>query len=148
VLPRHHLTAVAAVTDVALLARGQPVSARTLAERQGRAPRHLEALLQRLVHHGILKGIRGPHGGYALARERRRITVGEIVRIVDQDIDVPPSAAQTPSRLLETVIAPALVRPAVAYLDALNGITVEQLCRAAGDCASVESDTAAAEFHI
>ena len=42
--------------------------------------RHLETLLQGLVHAKILKGVRGPRGGYELARERRRITVGEIVR--------------------------------------------------------------------
>jgi Rrf2 family transcriptional regulator, iron-sulfur cluster assembly transcription factor len=37
-------------------------------------------LLQGLVHAKILRGVRGPRGGYELARERRRITAGEIVR--------------------------------------------------------------------
>ena len=39
-------------------------------------------MLQQLVRAGILAGVRGPRGGYRLARERRRITIGEIVRIV------------------------------------------------------------------
>ena len=38
-------------------------------------------VLQALVRHGILKGVRGPRGGYELARERRRITAGDIVRV-------------------------------------------------------------------
>jgi Rrf2 family iron-sulfur cluster assembly transcriptional regulator len=38
--------------------------------------------MQELVRAGILKGVRGPKGGYRLARERRRVTVGEIVRVV------------------------------------------------------------------
>ena len=43
-------------------------------------PRHLEPVLQALVHDGILKGVRGPHGGYELARERKRITAEDILR--------------------------------------------------------------------
>ncbi len=38
--------------------------------------------MQQLVHKGILRGVRGPRGGYRLARERRRITVREIVEVV------------------------------------------------------------------
>ena len=37
-------------------------------------------MLQALVRVGILKGIRGPRGGYELARERRRITADDILR--------------------------------------------------------------------
>jgi Rrf2 family iron-sulfur cluster assembly transcriptional regulator len=42
-----------------------------------------------LVRDGILKGIRGPHGGYALARERNRITADNILRAARtaEDID-------------------------------------------------------------
>ena len=43
-------------------------------------PRHLESVLQSLVRVGILKGIRGPRGGYELARERRGVTANEILR--------------------------------------------------------------------
>ena len=77
------LLAVAAVVDVAIHARGQPVAAKALAERHGLPPRHLEPLLQALVHAGILKGVRGPRGGYELARERRRISVAEIARLAE-----------------------------------------------------------------
>jgi len=58
--------AIAAVVDVALHARERPVSARKLAARHNLPPRHLEPVLQALVHEGIFHGIRGPRGGYAL----------------------------------------------------------------------------------
>ena len=58
----------------------RPVSAKTLAARRRLPPRHLEPVLQALVQDGILKGIRGPHGGYALGRERNRITADDILR--------------------------------------------------------------------
>ena len=71
-LPRKGVLAIAAVIDVALQGEGHPISAKTLAARHGLPPRHLEPVLQALVRDGILKGIRGPRGGYELARERRQ----------------------------------------------------------------------------
>jgi Rrf2 family iron-sulfur cluster assembly transcriptional regulator len=62
-------------------ARG-PVKVKALATRYQLPPRHLEPVLQALVRHGILNSIRGPGGGYGLARERRRITADEILRAV------------------------------------------------------------------
>ena len=53
---------------------------KALAARHSLPARHLEPVLQALVRMGILKGIRGPRGGYELARERRRITADEILR--------------------------------------------------------------------
>src|SRR4029077_13045282 len=79
-LSRKGLLAIAAVIDVALHGRGRPVSAKALAARHALPARHLEPVLQALVRVGILKGIRGPRGGYELARERRRITADDILR--------------------------------------------------------------------
>ena len=79
-LSRRSVLAIAAVVDIALHSRPSPVAAKALAARHKLPPRHLETLLQGLVHAKILKGVRGPRGGYELARERRRITIGEIVR--------------------------------------------------------------------
>ena len=79
-LSRRSQLAIAAVVDVALHARPSPVAAKALSARHNLPPRHLETLLQALVKAGILKGVRGPRGGYELARERRRITAGDIVR--------------------------------------------------------------------
>jgi hypothetical protein len=59
-LSEKSMLAIAAVVDVALHARGQPVAAKALADRHGLPPRHLEPVLQSLVHAGILKGVRGP----------------------------------------------------------------------------------------
>ncbi|NBQ40628.1 MAG: transcriptional regulator, partial [Alphaproteobacteria bacterium] len=71
-LSRRSLLAIAAVVDIAIHARPDPVAAKHLAERHQLPPRHLETILQALVRAGILKGVRGPKGGYELATERRR----------------------------------------------------------------------------
>ena len=45
--------------------------------------------MQQLVRAGILRGVRGPRGGYRLARERRRVSVGDVVRVVRGIEDAP-----------------------------------------------------------
>src|SRR5215471_2438867 len=79
-LPRKGVLAITAVIDVALNARNGPVNSRALAKRQHLGRRYLESELQALVREGILKTVRGPHGGYVLAREQRRITAADIIR--------------------------------------------------------------------
>ena len=74
--------AVEAVLYVAYNAGGSPISGRDIAECQGLPPRYLEQLLQKLVRGNILRGVRGPHGGYVLAREKRRISVGDICEVL------------------------------------------------------------------
>ncbi len=131
-LSRRTLLAVAAVVDVALHARPVPVSAKALATRHDLPPRHLETILQALVRSGILKGLRGPRGGYELARERRRVSVGDIVRAVQGASggrEEEGSGTAPPSALVEEVVSPAIAAAGEVFLRELDGITVEDLCR-------------------
>ena len=82
-LSKRTLYVLEAVLDIACNARPNPVQSRDIAERQGIPQRYLEGAMQHLVRAGILRGVRGPKGGYRLARERRRITVAEIVRLME-----------------------------------------------------------------
>jgi Rrf2 family protein len=129
-LPRKGLLAIAAVVDVALHGRGQPVSAKSLAARHALPPRHLEPVLQALVRIGILKGIRGPRGGYELARERRRITIEEILRAAGSTEDS-SDQSQPNSALLNSVIIPAVAQAERAFAAALSRINIEDLARRA-----------------
>ena len=127
-LSRRSVLAIAAVVDVALHSRAAPVAAKGLAARHKLPSRHLETLLQGLVHAKILKGVRGPKGGYELARERRRITVGEIVRIAMSLSTADPEDLGANSVLLARVIDPAVRRAGETFLANLDAITVEQMC--------------------
>src|SRR5271154_6157183 len=75
-LSRKTLLALEAVIDIAFNARPEPVQAKEITARQGVPQRYLEQVMQQLVRAGILKGVRGPRGGYRLARERRRMWGG------------------------------------------------------------------------
>ena len=130
-LSRRSVLAIAAVVDVALHSRSVPVRARNLAARHKLPPRHRETLLQGLVHAGILKGVRGPLGLYKLERERRRITLGEIVRIAMSLSTADPDDLDGNSVLLERVIDPTVRRAGETFLANLDAITVEQMCETA-----------------
>ena len=125
-LPRKGILAIAAVIDIALNARGRPVAAKALASRHSLPPRHLEPVLQALVRHGILKGIRGPRGGYELARERRRITADDILRAAGTADEI-DGVDIVESMLLNKVVIPALGQAEHAFSSALARINVEDL---------------------
>jgi Rrf2 family iron-sulfur cluster assembly transcriptional regulator len=126
-LPRKGILAIAAVVDIALHDGDHPVSAKTLAVRHGLPPRHLEPVLQALVRDAILRGIRGPGGGYELASEPRDITVEQILRAAALIEDDP--APQSHSPLLAEVVLPAVAHAERALSDALARITIEDMLR-------------------
>lgn len=128
-LPRKGLLAITAVIDIALHGRGQPVSAKALAARHGLPSRHLEPVLQALVRFGILNGVRGPRGGYELARERRRTTADDILRAAGTIEDA--ANPTIGSALLNAVVAPAVAQAERAFSAALSRISLEDLVRKA-----------------
>ena len=126
-LPRKGILAIAAVVDIALHDGEHPVSAKTLAVRHGLPPRHLEPVLQALVREGVLKGIRGPGGGYELANESRHITIEQILRAAELIDDDP--APQSSSPLLADVVLPAVANAEKALSNALSQITIADMVR-------------------
>ncbi|HUF55584.1 MAG TPA: Rrf2 family transcriptional regulator [Thermohalobaculum sp.] len=128
---RKSMLALEAVLDVAYNARPDPVQSKNITRRQGIPQRYLEQVMQSLVRHGILKGVRGPRGGYTLARERRRITVGDVMRVVDQLDQEADGDPVSQADLGEKVVAPLWAETRDAVLERLDGITMEDLCRRA-----------------
>ncbi|MFN8948630.1 MAG: RrF2 family transcriptional regulator [Alphaproteobacteria bacterium] len=127
-LSRKAILALEAVVDIACNARPEPVQSREIMRRQGVPDRYLEQVMQALVRQGVLKGVRGPRGGYRLAKERRRITAGEIVRIVAEleVADEPPLAGT--SAIGEKIVRPAIERVHLDLLRQLDAISIEDLC--------------------
>jgi len=121
------ILAIAAVIDVAVNARKRPVSAKALAARHKLPPRHLEPVLQALVRDGILRGVRGPHGGYEVAREHRRISAEDILRAAEDSGD-PPLPGST---LVNDVVRPALVEAERTFSSVLGRISVEDMTKRA-----------------
>jgi Rrf2 family protein len=74
-------------------ARG-PVLIAELAEREKIPRKFLEAILLELKNAGVLKSKKGKGGGYALARPSERITIGEVVRVIDGPLAPIPCASE------------------------------------------------------
>lgn len=126
---RKGLLAIAAVIDVALHSSARPVSAKALAARHALPPRHLEPVLQALVRNGILKGIRGPQGGYEMSREQGSITAEDIlIAAGDAEASEDPELA---SELVNTVVRPALDSAERSFSASLRQITVADMVKRA-----------------
>ncbi|MDA8637805.1 Rrf2 family transcriptional regulator [Rhodospirillales bacterium] len=124
------LYAIEAVLDIAYHAGAEPVQSREITRRQEIPQRYLEQALQHLVRDNILIGVRGPRGGYRLAKERRRITVGDIVRSVRRmETGEDPLLTETGSDLGQKVVRPLWTSIQDDIMAKLDATSVDQLCQ-------------------
>ena len=145
-ISRKAALAIEAVLYVALNAVDRTVRSGEITQRQNVPQRYLEPVLQALVREGVLVGVRGPRGGYKLARERRRICLGEIVRIVAavEGADEPPP--QSP--LQQQVIGPALAEAESTLMRTLDGLSIDDLHARARERGVGLDDPARLDFTI
>lgn len=77
---------VRAMYDLALRCDDGPISVLSISKREGISVQYLEQLLNKLKKEGLVKSIRGPKGGYLLAKKPKDIKIGDIVRNLERDI--------------------------------------------------------------
>ena len=128
-LSKKLLFAIEAVVDVAYHAGSGAVRSADISRRQQIPRRYLEQVLQHLVHHGILSGQRGPRGGYRLAREKRRISVGDIIRTVGElENATDPARDRDGSAIGVKVVRPIWHEMQQDLMERFDAISVEELC--------------------
>lgn len=120
--------ALVAVLDIACHAGGQPVQSQDINHRQGIPRRYLEKSLQHLVRSGLLQGVRGPRGGYRLALERRRITVGAVLRAVQKMEEEGTHNTLPDSALGQMVVRPLWDDMQDALMKRLEAVSIDDLC--------------------
>ena len=148
-LTKKLLFAIEAVLDIAYNAGNSPVQSGDITSRQGIPRRYLEQVLQQLVRAGILEGVRGPRGGYRLARERRRITVGEIVRVVKTlETSDDPLEGEAGSELGREVVRPLWAELQEELMRRLDTVTIEELCTRAHQAGIAGEYAARLDFSI
>ena len=79
--------AVTAMIDVAMHGTNTPVTLAGVSQRQKISLSYLEQLFGKLRRHGLVDSVRGPGGGYRLARAPETISVAEVIVAVDEPID-------------------------------------------------------------
>jgi Rrf2 family iron-sulfur cluster assembly transcriptional regulator len=133
-LSKKMLFAIEAVLDIAYHSASEPVQSHQITKRQGIPRRYLEQALQHLVRDNILIGVRGPRGGYRLARERRRISVADVIRVVQ----VIEKNENKDDELLESDLGRKVVQPLWSELQVemtarLEDLSIDDLCTRAKD---------------
>jgi Rrf2 family iron-sulfur cluster assembly transcriptional regulator len=86
--------AVTAMLDLAIHETDKPVTLAGISERQAISLSYLEQLFSRLRRNGLVKSVRGPGGGYRLAKKQTEISVSEIISAVDELIDATQCGGQ------------------------------------------------------
>jgi len=79
--------AVTAMIDVAMHGTKTPVTLAGVSQRQKISLSYLEQLFGKLRRHGLVESVRGPGGGYRLARGAEAISVADVIVAVDEPID-------------------------------------------------------------
>jgi len=79
--------AVTAMLDVALHTHAGPVSLADISTRQGISHAYLEQLFAKLRSNALVRSLRGPGGGYTLARPEAEISISQIINSVGEGID-------------------------------------------------------------
>ena len=79
--------AVTAIADLALRPGSAPVTLAEISARQKISLSYLEQLFGKLRRRALVKSVRGPGGGYRLARDAAQISIADIIHAVDESID-------------------------------------------------------------
>ena len=126
-----------AMLNIALEADKKAISILDISNREGISIAYLEQILNRLKRESLVKSIRGPKGGYLLAKSADKITVGDIVRTMDGEISpvhcVTTTKDQATSCKMSKGCVPKIVwmKLAEAISGCLESITLKDLCREA-----------------
>lgn len=82
-----------AIIDLARYSENEPVSISSISARQDISERYLEQLVAMLKKAGLVKSIRGASGGYVLAKDVGEISVGDVLRALEGDLEPVKCAA-------------------------------------------------------
>ncbi|WP_034621119.1 RrF2 family transcriptional regulator [Desulfovermiculus halophilus] len=74
--------------DIAMHGQGQAVSLHEIAHRQDISLKYLEKITRILKQGGYLSGKRGPNGGHRLTKPLDQIYLGDVVRVLEEDLDL------------------------------------------------------------
>jgi Rrf2 family protein len=110
-----------------------PLAIKEIAERQKISLSYLEQILHKLGKAGIIESVRGPHGGYELARRPAELTIGDVVRALEGPIALShclePGESGTCYQADDCVARLVWSRVGEKIEEALDSITFDQLLR-------------------
>lgn len=126
--------ALRAMADLALHDGKGPVARQEIADRQELSADYVAQLFARLRSAGLVEGVKGPGGGYLLARAPATITAGEVLQAVEGPLTVVPCTLDCPdtqpicSRVAECVTHLLWKRLSATVAEQLDSVSLQDLC--------------------
>ena len=123
--------ALAALAHIARAKPDAPVTSHVIAAAAGLPERYLLKVLRPLVSAGVLRSLKGPNGGYRLARPARGITLLEVVEAADGPVrgDAPPVGAGKAGAAFDGRLQGVCAGAATLVRERLAGVTLAELAR-------------------
>ncbi|MCX8118484.1 MAG: Rrf2 family transcriptional regulator [Desulfobacterota bacterium] len=124
---------VRAIFDIAYHSDGLETQVKDISRREGISPRYIEQIFQKLKKGGIISSKRGPSGGYFLKKKPEEITIGDIIRITEGEINpvacVDPEDSSRPCKRSGECITEIIWKGAGDRLkEYFDSITIQDLC--------------------
>jgi len=136
--------ALRAMVDLALHASGGPILRQDIAERQGISADYVAQLFRRLRAAGLVEAVKGPGGGYRLARGAEMIRAGDVVRAVEGPVAVVhctiPGDEPTCQRVGRCVTHLLWKRLSETMQEFLDSVTLKDLCDEARQLSGIAGD--------
>ncbi len=126
-----------AMVNIAMMKDRGAISITDISKREGISSVYLEQLLNKLRRENLVKSVRGPSGGYILSKSPGKITVKDIVLILEGNISPVDCASgreswkMTCGRNKNCVSKIVWTKLAKSISDCLSSITLEDLCKEA-----------------
>ena len=126
-----------------LAGQGTPVPARTqdIAASEGISADYVEQILMKLKSGGLVRSHRGTRGGFSLARDPRRITVAEVLRVTEGPIELVPCEQECCVRANKCVTRCVWERASSALQEVFAGVTVAEMAATAGALRAAEGQS-------
>ncbi|MGZ3514624.1 MAG: RrF2 family transcriptional regulator [Thermodesulfobacteriota bacterium] len=127
---------VRAIFDIAYHSAGLETQVKDISRRQGISQRYLEQIFQKLKRAGIVGSKRGPLGGYFLGKKPEDITLAEVIRVTEGNINPvlcinPGDSTQPCERSGECVTQIVWNEAGKRLKDYFGSVTVKDLCELA-----------------
>jgi Rrf2 family iron-sulfur cluster assembly transcriptional regulator len=120
--------AVTAMVDLAMRHGSGPVTLAEISSRQKISLSYLEQLFGKLRRHQLVESVRGPGGGYCLAKDMGEMSVAEIILAVDEPIDATQCGGKENCRDDEKCLTHDLWATLTTHIfDYLESVTLRQL---------------------
>jgi Rrf2 family cysteine metabolism transcriptional repressor len=144
--------ALRAMVDLALHAEQGPVLRQEIADRQGISADYVAHLFRELCSTGLLEGVKGPGGGYRLARDAGTIRAGDVIRAVEGPVALVhctlPGDKPSCTRVDGCVTHLLWKRLSAAMAEFLDSVTLQDLCVEARELQEERNKINTMEEHV